>query len=200
MEEGIMAGQKQRRISSQIAVTAVLLAICIASQFFKGISVYITGPVINTCLVLAVFTAGLQWAVLLALITPVTAFLIAAAPIMQVIPGIIPLIMLGNIVLVFGADFLMKADFTRKKQYFTVRTVGGALLSALAKGAFMGLTISAWIIPTYLPEGSKLFGKIKVFQTTFSVTQFITACIGMVYVFLLWMPLRKILRSGDGMD
>ena len=31
----------------QITVTAILLAICIVSQFFKNVSVYLTGPIIN---------------------------------------------------------------------------------------------------------------------------------------------------------
>lgn len=43
----------------QITVTAIMLAICIASQFFKNLSVYITGPVINAALILTVLYAGL---------------------------------------------------------------------------------------------------------------------------------------------
>ena len=43
--------------TKQITITAVLLAISIASQFFK-MSVYITEPVINTCLILAVLSVG----------------------------------------------------------------------------------------------------------------------------------------------
>ena len=36
----------------QITVTAILLAICIVSQFFKNVSVYLTGPVSYTHLTL----------------------------------------------------------------------------------------------------------------------------------------------------
>ena len=43
----------------QITVTAIMLAICIASQFFKNLSVYITGPIINAALILTVLYAGL---------------------------------------------------------------------------------------------------------------------------------------------
>ena len=43
----------------QITVSAIMLAICIASQFFKNLSVYITGPVINAALILTVLYAGL---------------------------------------------------------------------------------------------------------------------------------------------
>ena len=38
----------------EIATTAILLAICIVSQIFKNLSIFITGPIINTCIVLAV--------------------------------------------------------------------------------------------------------------------------------------------------
>ncbi len=41
----------------QITVTAIMLAICIASQFFKNLSVYITGPIINAALILTVLYA-----------------------------------------------------------------------------------------------------------------------------------------------
>ena len=43
----------------QITVSAIMLAICIASQFFKNLSVYITGPIINAALILTVLYAEL---------------------------------------------------------------------------------------------------------------------------------------------
>ena len=44
----------------QITVTAILLAICIVSQFFKNLNVYITGPIINAALILTTVYAGLE--------------------------------------------------------------------------------------------------------------------------------------------
>lgn len=63
----------------QITVTAIMLAICIASQFFKNLSVYITGPIINAALILTVLYAGLACGIILSIITPVTAFLLPEA-------------------------------------------------------------------------------------------------------------------------
>ena len=40
--------------TKQITTTAILLARCIASQFLRNVSVYMTGPIINACLILAV--------------------------------------------------------------------------------------------------------------------------------------------------
>lgn len=51
----------------QITVTAIMLAICIASQFFKNLSVYITGPVINAALILTVLYAGLACGIILSM-------------------------------------------------------------------------------------------------------------------------------------
>ena len=49
----------------QITVTAILLAICIVSQFFKNLNVYITGPIINAALILTTVYAGLACGIIL---------------------------------------------------------------------------------------------------------------------------------------
>ena len=67
----------------QIAVTAALLAICIVSQFFKNTSVFLTGPVINACIILAGLYAGLSCGLILSVITPVTAFFISGSPVIS---------------------------------------------------------------------------------------------------------------------
>lgn len=58
----------------QITVTAILLAICIVSQFFKNVSVYLTGPIINAALILTTVYAGLACGIILSIITPITSF------------------------------------------------------------------------------------------------------------------------------
>ncbi len=188
-----MNDTKTQTLTKQIAITAVLLAVCIASQIFKTLSVYITGPIVNLCLILATLTAGLTWGIVLAIITPVTAFIIAASPVMNAVPGIIPLIMLGNAVLVVMVYFLFRPAISGEGSFINVRSVIMAVLSALAKGCFMGLTISLWLLPTFIPEASPIRGKMPVFQTTFSITQFITALIGFVYFFIVWKPLKSVL-------
>ena len=178
--------------AKQIATTAILLAFCIASQVFKNLSIFITGPIINTCLILAVLTVNLPCALILSAITPVTAFFIAASPVMMAVPGILPLIMMGNMVLVITFHFLLRRDFL-KEDAALKHPVNylKAVLCAAAKGVFMGLTISLWLLPTFIPAESPLRGKMSVFQTTFSLYQFLTACIGFVYVFILWAVIRK---------
>ena len=86
----------------QITVTAILLAICIVSQFFKNVSVYLTGPIINAALILTTVYDGLACGIILSIITPITSFFITGSPIMAAIPAMFPCIMIGNIILVLA--------------------------------------------------------------------------------------------------
>ena len=67
--------------TKQITVTAIMLAICLVSQFFKNLSVYITGPIINAALILTVLYAGMACGIILSIITPVTSFFITGSPV-----------------------------------------------------------------------------------------------------------------------
>ena len=73
---------KEKLGTKQIAFTGILLAICIVSQIFKNLSIFITGPIINACIVLAVLIAGVSCGIILSVITPVAAYFIAASPVM----------------------------------------------------------------------------------------------------------------------
>ncbi len=173
--------------TKQITITAVLLAISIASQFFKSMSVYITGPIINACLILAVLSVGIGCGMILAVITPVTAFLIAGSPIMSAIPAIIPCVMVGNALLVLGVGLF----YRRKRE--NIGIIAGMAVGTAAKALFMGVVISMILIPNLIPAAME--AKMAVFQATFSVTQLITALIGSVYAFVLWIPLKKVLAE-----
>lgn len=129
----------------QITVTAILLAICIVSQFFKNLNVYITGPIINAALILTTVYAGLACGIILSVITPITSFFITGSPIMAAIPAMFPCIMIGNIILVLAVA-LLRSKFG-KKAGLPVSIVIGAVLKAL----FMGILISLIILPNMLP-------------------------------------------------
>ena len=183
--------KKSKFGTREIAFTAMLLAVCLVSQVFKNLSVYITGPVINACIVLAVFAVNLPCALCLSIITPVTAYLISAAPIMTAIPGIIPLIMVGNCILAICVFLLFKKHaYEKVSTKTTILYFITAAVSSAAKAAFMGLTISLWVIPTFLPTESPLRKKLDVFQSLFSVTQLFTALIGFAYVYVIWAAVK----------
>ena len=160
----------------QITVTAILLAICIVSQFFKNLNVYITGPIINAALILTTVYAGLACGIILSVITPITSFFITGSPIMAAIPAMFPCIMIGNIILVLAVA-LLRSKFGKK--------AGLPVLKAL----FMGILISLIILPNMLP--AKMQPMLHVLQLQFSVTQLITALIGGVYAIIILAVLRN---------
>jgi len=178
--------------TKQIAITAILLAICLISQIFKSLSVFITGPVINACLLLTASLVNLPCAIALSVITPITAYFIAASPVMMAVPGIIPFIMLGNVVLVVSTHFILKKDLDTMNLdgINSLKLIIKAVLCSLLKAVFMGLTISLWLLPTFVPEQSPLRQKMTVFQYTFSVAQFITACIGFIYFAIIFVAIK----------
>ena len=127
--------------TKQITVTAIMLAICLVSQFFKNLSVYITGPIINAALILTVLYAGMACGIILSIITPVTSFFITGSPVMAAIPAMFPCIMIGNIILVVCVGLLRKK--CGKAAGFPVSIAIGAILKAV----FMGIAIALIILP-----------------------------------------------------
>ena len=170
-----------------LAQAAILLAICIVSQFFKNLSVYITGPIINACLIICALTAGFGWAILLSIVTPITSYIITGSPIMSAIPLIIPCVMVGNAILVIGVALL------KSKPNSKIGLPLSMIVGSVVKALFMGLVISMLIIPTMLPE--KMEPMMKVFKTTFSITQLITALIGSAFAYVIMIPLRKAMKN-----
>jgi hypothetical protein len=177
--------QKMKSKVKFITTAAVLLAICIISQLFKNLSVFITGPIINACLIIAVLTCGYFWGVVLSVLTPITAFLITGAPVMKAVPALIPLIMAGNVVLV-----TLVWLFVRKRKAF-MNVVLGGVIGSLLKAGFMTLTISYGVL-TIVPLPEKLQAMLPVLQTTYSLTPLITALIGTAYACVIWLALRKV--------
>lgn len=169
--------------TKQITVTAIMLAICLVSQFFKNLSVYITGPIINAALILTVLYAGMACGIILSIITPVTSFFITGSPVMAAIPAMFPCIMIGNIILVVCVGLLRKK--CGKAAGFHISIAIGAILKAL----FMGIAIALIILPAFLP--APMHKMLPVLQLQFSVTQLITAVIGGVYAVIIAAVLKK---------
>ena len=118
--------------TKQITVTAIMLAICLVSQFFKNLSVYITGPIINAALILTVLYAGMACGIILSIITPVTSFFITGSPVMAAIPAMFPCIIIGNIILVVCVGLLRKK--CGKATGFPVSIAIGAILNGRFHG------------------------------------------------------------------
>ncbi len=166
--------------TKKITLTAVLLALAIASQFMKNMSVYFTGSIINLILIMAVLFAGVGCASVVAIVTPITAFIITGSPIMAAMPLIIPAVMIGNEVLVLVVGLL-------KKMPLTVKVV----LASVAKAAVMGLLISLIIIPVFGPASGLPEKALTAAKLTFSLTQLIAALIGGVISCIIFPLVKK---------
>ena len=176
----------------QLAQSALLLAVCIISQYFKNFSVYITGPIVNTVIIIAVLAIGLWSGLLISVIAPVTAFFLAGSPIMAAIPLMFPAIMAGNIVLAVTVWYF------QNKFSFRCRLPVGLIAGSILKAAFMGIVIVLILLPAFgdavaskLPKPEALPMVLAAAKVTFSVTQLIPALTGSALAYLIWLPLQK---------
>jgi len=171
-----------RTSTRQLALAALLLALCVGAQQFKALSQFITGPIVNAVLILAVLLAGLWGALAIAVLSPALAFLIAPAPVLQAVPHMLPLIALANVVLV------LCVWLPGKKHHIPGVAAGVALKPLLL---FLGVRYA--ILPFFaagLPE--RLAGAL---MAAFSINQLITAAIGGVLACGVYRLLPKNLRS-----
>lgn len=165
----------------ELVTAAVLLAICLVAQLFKNTSVFITGPVINACLILCILLCGWAPSIILCILTPITSAFITGAPIMQAVPVLMPLIMVGNAILVIFVGMIGHKT--------NVRLILGMGAGSLVKAIVMGLTISYGVLPHMLPE--KMAKMLPALQAQFSIVQLVTALIGSVYAFIIWTAWKK---------
>lgn len=181
------SSKSPRKITTlQIATAGVLLALMIVAQLFKNVSVYITGPVVNAVLIIATLSLGPIVGIILSVISPLTAFLISASPVMKMVPLIIPAIMCGNIILCMFVFFLAK--HIKKPFGLPAGLIAGSVFKAL----FMGGVISNFLLVTFAKLPAE---KLAAAQFTFSVTQLITALTGSVLAYLIWLPLSKAING-----
>ena len=177
--------------TKQIVTAGILLGLMVVSQIFKNISVFITGPIVNTILIIATLTLGLWVGIILSIIAPVTAFLITGAPIMKMVPLIIPAIMIGNIILCVATYSIYKRVKINHALSLPIGMVAGCVL----KAAFMGGVISNCLL-VYTKAVQNLKPEaLAAAKVTFSGTQLITALIGSAIAYVIWLSAGKYLKS-----
>lgn len=158
--------------TKHLVLTAVLLAMCIVFQSMKGISVYLTGSAVNAILVMATLAVGTSSGIFIAVMSPIIAYFMGFTPIMQLVPLMIFVVMLGNLTLV------LLAGKGRKE-----KLAAWLALGAILKAVVLWLLVWYAVIPFFggaIPE--KMVGVVKA---TFSMTQFITAAIGCFIAFVI---------------
>ena len=174
-----------------ITQTAVMLALLVAIQALtKPMGQLVTGSCVNTVLAIAALVGGLSCGLVVALCSPVLAFLLGIAP--QILT--VPAIMVGNAVFVVLLALL--ADKTGKnllKQMITWIAAAAAKFAALY--AIVVWLICGLLSEQLIAEGIMKAPMLKVLPATFSWPQLFTALIGGAVALLITPVLRKALHK-----
>ena len=129
-----------------ITVTAVMIALCIAVQFFKvptfAYSVYVIGGLINLILIIDTLYCGIVSGIIVSAVAPITSFIITGSPVIAAVPMILPCIMIGNMVLVLFAWFVRC-----KKLELNLLPIS-LIAGSVAKWGVMTLLIIRWVLPS----------------------------------------------------
>ena len=150
-----------------------------AAPPFNIVNLFLVGSIVNLGLLLATETAGLWAGIIIAVCTPITAWMQAHLP----SPAMIPAVMAGNVILV--ALYWLA---TRKSSgHYWMRWLG-LLAGAIVKMAFLyyaiGLIVGSL---SALPPAAAAF-----IRFSFSWPQFVTAVIGGVLAFMIARRIKPI--------
>ena len=174
-----------------ITETAIMLALLVTLQALtKPMGQLVTGSCVNAVLAVSALVGGMSCGLVVALCSPMLAFLLGIAP--QILT--VPAIMVGNSV--FVVLLCLLADPSGKK---IVKQIIAWLAAAAAK--FVALyAIVVWLICGLLSESLLAAGvmkapMLKALPATFSWPQLFTALIGGAVALLITPLLRKALRK-----
>lgn len=174
-----------------ITETAVMLALLVCLQALtKPLGQLVTGSCVNTVLAVSALVGGVSCGLVVALCSPVLAYLLGIAA--QILT--VPAIMVGNVVFVILLALL--ADKTGKN---LVKQVVAWIAAAAAKFAAL-YAIVVWLICGVLSESLLASGVMKApmltaLPATFSWPQLFTALIGGAVALLITPVLRKALHK-----
>ena len=174
-----------------ITETAVMLALLVCLQALtKPMGQLVTGSCVNAVLAVSAMVGGIGCGLVVALCSPVLAYLLGIAP--QILT--VPAIMVGNTVFVVLLSVL--ADKTSRN---IVKQVIAWVAAAAAKFASL-YAIVVWLICGVLSENLLASGvmkepMLKALPATFSWPQLFTALIGGAVALAITPVLRKALHK-----
>ena len=164
--------------------TAVMIAVLVALQFVtKPLGQFVTGSCVNMVLVVATLCGGLWCGFTVALISPFAAFLVGVGP---ALIQIVPVISVGNIVLVLVYAFVYK-----KLDRAWVRECAAVIAAAVLKFAALYLVVVKLLLPV-LGLAEK---QVAVMSVMFSWLQLVTALIGGVLGIVVSIPVKNALKK-----
>lgn len=176
----------KNNIVRKITLSGLLIAIVIVMQIIKNVNPYISGPVINTCLVLATILVGYWWGIGFCIGVPLMSLLIAPASGMSLIThatfgASLVIVIIGNIIFVTAAYLFRNTKF----YFFILALIVGATL----KWLFMWG--SAELILVKLFANAMNAKLTKIVSNVFSTLQLFSGLISVVII----VPLKEIYRK-----
>ena len=174
-----------------ITETAVMLALLVCLQALtKPMGQLVTGSCVNAVLAVSALVGGLSSGLVVALCSPVLAFLLGIAP--QILT--VPAIMVGNSVFVIALALL--ADKSGRK---IVKQIIAWIVAAAAKFAtlyaIVVLLICGVLSESLLASGAMKAPMLTALPATFSWPQLFTALIGGAVALAITPVLTKALRK-----
>lgn len=166
---------------TRTAIFVALLVVVQAATAALG-NQFITGSAVNLILIVSVMTCGLGSGATVALVSPIFAKLFGIGPLWQ----IIPMIMLGNLVLVLLWHLIgNKGD---KKVFYPIALIVAAGLKFFT----LWLGITKWIVPTVLGLPAQ---KAAIVSAAFSWPQIVTALIGGIIAIIVLPLVKKAIKQ-----
>lgn len=172
-----------------VTQTALLIALIVLAQLLSkvipgNISQFVTGSLVNLVLIIGAFVPGFASGATAALISPILAAFFGIIP--GHLPQMVPVVMAGNLTIVFITWLCSRASHGLGKQSAVVLNVIGVIAGALLKSAVMwGATVKI-IIPVF-HVAAKLAALLIAMV---SVPQIITGTIGGVLALLIMPAVR----------
>lgn len=178
-----------RKTTSKVALGGLLCAIIIVMQLLKNISPFISGPIINTAMVIAIVELGMWWGIGFSVVVPITSLLFAPASAMTVVTALtngmtLPVIMIGNVIFVLCAYFGKKHGY----KFLIVYLILGAVL----KWLFMWGCADLIIKPIFI---EKLGETVAVINKIFSTLQLYSGLLSIILIFPILKALDKLNKS-----
>ena len=172
-----------------ITETAVLLALLLTLQAVtKPVGQLLTGSCVNAVLAVAAMVGGLSCGLVIAVISPVAAYLLGIAP--QILT--VPAIMVGN------AVYILLLYFIAGKSNGLLQRAAAWIVAAAGKFAVLYLIVVKIICgvaaQSLMAAGSLKEPMIAVLTVNFGMTQLFTALIGGAVALAIVPVIRKALH------
>lgn len=173
-----------------ITRTAIFIALLVAAQYItSSLGQFVTGSIVNFLLIAATLTSGIYSGIAVAAVSPVAAWLIGITP----VPYIVPMIIVGNIVIVIVYGLLLKKSSSleglKKYALWAAAVVSGAVAKFLA--LYLGIVVI--LLP--LITGALKPPQVKALSASFSYPQLITALIGGAIAIAVVPPVQAALKK-----